>query len=185
MIRQHPLTKEKLNQILAVARTNPRDFAMLTIAANHAIRASELAALRTDDINLRDRTIRVRRLKGSITTTEELLDSELAPLTAWLDTKPANDLLFPSPRGQALCRMQVYRIFRGYAEAASAPATSRSSHAFRHTLGQDLASAGVDIKKLQIIMGHKNINSTSQYFTFTQRECDQAKRQIFAMRGGV
>jgi len=183
MIKEHPMTHEQLNKILVAAKKNLRDACMLTIAANHAIRCSELASLKTADINLIDRTIRIRRLKGSNTTVEEIFDWELEAITAWMDKKPVNELLFPSLRARALCRTSIYNIFRHYAELTFTPVASRAPHAMRHTLGQTLADGGMDIRRLQIIMGHKNINSTAQYFTYTQRDCDAAKKKIFANRG--
>lgn len=181
MIKEHPLTTDQLKKVLKAAKLESRrDFCLLSIAANHAIRVTELARLRTADINLKDRTIYIRRLKGSNSTTEQLFDWEIAAISSWLDDKPAHELLFPSPQGGELCRMQLYRVFRYYSEIANNPAASRSPHAFRHTIGQSLADGGVDIKRLQGIMGHKNINSTAQYYSVSQRECDETKKRIFA-----
>ena len=185
MIKQHPLTIPQLNKVLTAAKnTSPRDFCMLVVAANHAVRCTELAKIRTADISLRDRTIYIRRLKGSRSETEAIIDDmELEAISAWMGLKPTHELLFPSPRGGSLCRTAIYSIFRYFNELVGNPAVSRSPHAFRHTIGQTLADGGTDIKRLQRIMGHVNINSTSQYYSVSQRECDEIKKKIFANRG--
>jgi integrase len=184
MIKQHPMTAEQLERVLNAAKPDLRTYAMFLIASNHAIRSSELSHLRTADISLRDRTIYIRRLKGSRSETEAIFDeTELNVLSRWLAEKPAHELLFPSCRGGALSRTQVYNIFRHYSELVFNPAVCRGSHAFRHTIGQALADGGLDIKRLQRVMGHKNLNSTSQYFDVSQRECDELKKKIFANRG--
>ncbi len=67
MVKMHPMNKAQLQSMIDAARSTPRDFVMLTLTAGHAMRASEIAALLVSDINLRDRTIRIRRLRGSLT----------------------------------------------------------------------------------------------------------------------
>ena len=95
-------------------------------------------------------------------------------------------LVFPSSKANdsrqpgELTTKQIYRIFRRYAELAAVPDVSRAPHAFRHSLAQNLADKGMDIKTLQILMGHKNLNSTSQYFTKTQAQVDAMKAEMLA-----
>jgi integrase len=181
MVKMHPMNKAQLQSMIDAARSTPRDFVMLTLTAGHAMRASEIAALLVSDINLRDRTIRIRRLKGSLTTTEALLAHEFTAVSDWLNSKAPSDLLFPSAKGsRALSNVQVYRLFRKYAEAAGVPAVSRSPHAVRHTLGQDLADRGMPIKMLQLVFGHVSINSTAQYFSYAQSTVDAEKARLLS-----
>lgn len=181
MVKMHPMSKAQIQSMIDAARGCPRDFVMLTLTAGHAMRASEIAGLLVSDINLRDHTIRIRRLKGSITTTEALLESEFKALSDWLRSKAPSDLLFPSAKGERpLSNVQIYRLFRKYAEIAGVPAVSRSPHAFRHSLGQNLADAGMNIKMLQLVFGHASLNSTGQYFSYAQSKVDGEKARLLA-----
>lgn len=54
---------------------------------------------------------------------------------------------------------------------------SRVPHAFKHSFAQYKADHGVDIKTLQQMMGHKNMNSTAQYYRKSQAEIDRAMRK--------
>jgi integrase len=181
MIKQHPLTKEQLTS-LRVSATDPRDRAMLTIASCHFVRASELAALKTSDVNMRDGSIRITRLKGSVSKTEALMPGEAEALATWLTAKPESVLLFPSNRtDKPMHRSQIYNIFRRLSEAANLPSTSRAPHALRHTIGQLAAEAGAPAKLIQQMAGHKSLNSTSQYFEFTQRHVDAEKAKYLGL----
>jgi type 1 fimbriae regulatory protein FimB len=183
MKRMHPMTGDQLNSVLLAAKKrSQRDYLMLLIASNHGLRASELADIKTADVNLKDGAIWIARKKGSISKSEALLPGEREALSAWVSAMPVSEVLFPSEKGGSLSGVQVYRIFRRYAELAGVPDTCRSPHAFRHSLGQSLADAGMPIKELQIVFGHKSINSTAQYYTKTQAEVDAMKARMLAAR---
>src|ERR1019366_983217 len=85
------LTESEMLDILELARkVNARDWAMLVVAFHHGLRVTEVLELTlANSINWRDRTLTVNRLKGSMTTTQPLVEmrgkpalSELAALKA-------------------------------------------------------------------------------------------------------
>src|SRR5271157_5729190 len=84
--RMHLLPSE-IEEILQLAReTSSRDWAILALAFNHGCRVSELAGgtmtkdgiavppVRLVDIDMKNKQITVRRLKGSLTTTQSFVD---------------------------------------------------------------------------------------------------------------
>jgi integrase len=187
MKRMHPMKREQINKMVnAALNVSLRDGCLLLLAAGHAMRASELAGLKTSDINLKDRRIFIRRKKGSVATSEALLPNEVEVLSKWLAEKPQHTLMFPSNKVNGdreqnqLSAVQIYRIFRHYAELTGVPDISRAPHAFRHSLAQHCADNKMDIKTLQILMGHKDINSTAQYYSRTQAEVDAEKARLLA-----
>jgi type 1 fimbriae regulatory protein FimB len=187
MKKMHPMSLEQLRKMIALAHQRSlRDTLLLSLAAHHGMRASELAGLRMADVNLKDQRIFVRSKKGSNSASEALLPGEAELLSRWFVEKPEHALVFPSTKPNdsrqpgELTTKQIYRIFRRYAELAGVPDVSRAPHAFRHTLGQCAADSGMDIKSLQIMLRHRNINSTAQYYTKTQAEVDAQKAKLFA-----
>lgn len=181
MKKQHPMKREQVKKMVETAvRISLRDGCILMLASNHAMRSSELAALKTSDVNLKDRRIFIVRKKGSKSESDPLLPTEVELLEKYLLEKPEHALLFPSSKPSKsrqqgeLSNVQIYRIFRYYAELSMTPDVSRAPHAFRHSLAQHHADHGTDIKTLQRIMGHKDINSTSQYYDKTREEIDEA-----------
>jgi len=73
-LRTH-LTEAAISELLELARqTDPRAWAVFALSFNHRLRATEVLNLRLDgDINWKDRTVRIARLKGSMTTTQALV----------------------------------------------------------------------------------------------------------------
>jgi type 1 fimbriae regulatory protein FimB len=195
MNKQHPLTEEQLKSVVAKSEEfGTRTQCMFVLFASHGMRSTELAQIKLSDINLRDRTVHVRRLKGSISKVEAMSAREIQVLESWLTeraTHPnaASELLFPSHRSHrnstrhadALDRSHIYNIFRKVLETAGMPSTSRGSHAVRHSIAQISAEKGVPIKMLAQMMGHKNINSTAQYYEHRQSEVDEMRARVLGL----
>jgi integrase/recombinase XerD len=185
MRRMEPMSEQQTEKMIQAAfAQSKRDGVMLALASKHATRASELAGLKVADVNFKDGSIFITRRKGSITKWEALLPSEVRMLKSYLDGH-SDPLLFPSEKGGQLSTVQVYRIFRYYAELTGVPDVSRSPHAFRHSLGQQLADKGMDVSMLQVVMGHKNINSTMRYFTHKQSVVDAEKMRLLTQPKAV
>src|ERR1700738_4991406 len=97
MNRMQPLTRPELLAVLKAARANSvRDHALLLLCYAHGMRSSECGKLLLSDINVKDWTIRVRRVKGSLETlqllsgnSERLLD-ERKVLAEWLTLRINN-----------------------------------------------------------------------------------------------
>jgi len=182
MIRQHPLTEQLLTTLVQTAeKTGPREHAMVILMSRHFFRVSELTGFKVADVNLRDNTIRINRLKGSISTVEAMLPGDREAIVAWLAVKPKSEFMFPGQEGQRMHRGQMYRIFRTLSEESGMPEVSRAPHAMRHTLGQRMAERGAPAKLIQQSAGHKNLNSTSQYFEFRQSFVDGEKAKLLGL----
>src|ERR1700688_5059853 len=75
------LSPEEVLAVLNAARAHSvRDWAMVLVAYRHGLRASEVCGLKLSDMNLKDQTIRVARLKGSMLTTQPLMPHRGQPL---------------------------------------------------------------------------------------------------------
>lgn len=187
MKRQQPMNREHVKKIVAAAMSRSlRDGCILMLASSHAMRSSEIAGLKVSDVNLKSGRIDIHRKKGSRSATDSLAAEEIQALAKYITAKPDHVLLFPSTKvnasrqSGALSSVQIYRIFRRYAELTSTPEVSQAPHAFRHSLAQHFADNGTDIKTLQRIMGHKNINSTATYYDKTQAQIDAERIRVLA-----
>src|SRR5271156_6371593 len=97
------LTPEEVLNVLKVAsKESKRNSAMILLAFKHGMRASEVCNLRLSDVDLKTGEIVIRGLKGSLKTTQPLVDlagqpllSEKRALRAWLDERrDSSDYLF-------------------------------------------------------------------------------------------
>ena len=85
-------TPAEILKVLKIARQRgSRDWAMIVLAYRHGMRASEVCGLEMRDLDLRNGSITIRRLKGSLMTVQPLyqhrgmpLLDEVAALRAWL-----------------------------------------------------------------------------------------------------
>ncbi len=185
--RQFSLIHLEPNEVLAVlkaARTKgTREWAMIVVAYKHGMRASEVCNLRLDDIDMKNGSIVVERLKGSLRTTQavtehrgEPLLNELKALREWLRQRPddGSDYLFISQKGGRLDRSQFFRLFRDIACQAGLPPEKQHPHALKHSIASHLVSANVNLALVKQQLGHKSINSTLRYVTTTDHQASKA-----------
>ncbi len=122
------LEPHELLSLLRSAKANgAREWAMLVLAYKHGLRASEISNLRLGDIDMKNGSIAIERLKGSLRTIQavtehrgEPLLNEVKALREWLRQRrdDGSDFLFNSQKGGRLHRSQVFRLFRSIANDA-------------------------------------------------------------------
>ena len=165
------LTQKEVVLVIRMAE-NIRNQAMIAIAYRHGMRASEVCGLKLVDVDLKNNEITIRRLKGSLKTTQPLCDqigepllSEKRLLRAWLRERGdhPSPFVFVSQKSGRINRSQFYRIFSVAAEAAGLPADRRHPHCLKHALGFNLVAADMNLAKIKQALGHKNIASTVIY----------------------
>lgn len=166
------LTSEEIIKVLKVAANDSiRNHAMILLAYRHGMRASEICGLRLSDVDLKTGEVVIRRLKGSLKTTQPLVDhtgqpllSEKRVLRAWLkERRDPSDFVFTSQKGGRLDRTAFFRMFQDVAERAGLPADKRHPHCLKHSLGFSLVAANVNLAVVRQALGHKSIASTARY----------------------
>src|SRR6202051_203127 len=131
------LTHEEILRVLKAAADNKRNLAMILLGYRHGMRASEVCRLELKDLDLRNGEITIRRLKGSLKTTQPLADlqgqpllSEKRVLRAWLEERGNHPsrFVFVSQKSGRLHRSQLHRIFADIGERAGLPKDKRHFH---------------------------------------------------------
>src|ERR1700690_2495065 len=149
-----PEPAEVLSVLTAARAKGSREWAMIVLAYKHGMRASEVCNLRLDDVDMKNGSIVVERLKGSLRTTQavtehrgEPLLNELKALREWLRQRPddGSDFLFTRQKGGRLDPSQFFRLFRSIAAAAGLPSEKRHPHALKHSIASHLVSANVNL----------------------------------------
>jgi type 1 fimbriae regulatory protein FimB len=156
---------------------------MFVLAYKHGLRASEACNLRVHDIDLKNGSVVVERLKGSLRTTQALTEHRGEPLLnehralrEWLRQRrdDGSDFLFTSQKGGRLDRSQFFRLFRAVAASAGVPAEKQHPHALKHSLASHLVAANVNLALIKQQLGHKSIGSTMRYVTTTDNQASRA-----------
>lgn len=186
-LRKHSMIHLEPAEVLSVLRAarakGSREWGMILLAYKHGLRASEVCNLRVDDVDMKNGSIVVERLKGSLRTTQALTEhrgepllNELKALREWLRQRrdDGSDYLFTSQKGGRLDRSQFFRLFRAIASQAGLQAEKQHPHALKHSIASHLVSANVNLALVKQQLGHKCINSTLRYVTTTDQQASKA-----------
>jgi type 1 fimbriae regulatory protein FimE len=158
-----PAEVEKLLQAAAqVGRHGARDRTLLLLAYRHALRVSELVALRWEQIDFKAGLVHVARVKNGTPSTHPIRGPELRALRELRRDYPDSPYLFVTERGGPMTPATVRKLVARAGELAKLPFPIHP-HMLRHAAGYKLASDGQDTRAIQQYLGHKNITHTVRY----------------------
>ena len=145
---------------------------MLLLAVQTGLRASELASLRRQDLQLDDGAWIRCRGKGRKERCTPLSRPTRQVLRVWLRERsglPASPL-FPTRSGQHLSRGAIWRLVVKHAATASDRCPSLTAknitpHTLRHTAAMRLlhAPTPIDIATIALWLGHETLDTTNKY----------------------
>ena len=142
-----------------------RDYAILMLFLNCGIRRSELVGLNISDV-YEDR-IRVigkgnkERVVYFGTPCRKAIDAYMFQRKERILTD--NRALFGSRNGNRISVTAVHRLVEKALKQAGLDSTQFSAHKLRHTAATMMLSGGVDVKTVQEVLGHENLNTTQIY----------------------
>ena len=175
------LNNEDVSALVSAPEANTplglRDRALMELLYAAGIRVSELVGLAVADVNLGDGLLRVRG-KGRKERVVLIGRPARRALKAYLrEGRPrlaagAEAALFLNRDGGRLSTRGVQWLVRKYALAAGLDQRI-FPHLLRHTFATHMLEGGADLRVLQELLGHSNINSTQIYTHVTE----QAKRR--------
>ena len=127
------------------------------------LRISEASLLETRDINAFQQVIHVRNGKGG--------KDRLVPMppklygllrTYWKHERPPAPWLFASKAGRPICHETARRALL-CASARAGIGKIVTPHMLRHSFATNLLEHGTDLRRIQVVMGHDSIRSTTIY----------------------
>ena len=164
------LTPDEVERLMVAAsetgRYGHRDKTLILIAYRHALRVSELIALRWDMVDLKKGLLHVSRLKNGIDSVHPIRGPELRALRKLLREYPDTAYLFITERGGPMTDSNVRKMIKRAGENANIGFPIHP-HMLRHSAGYKLANDGQDTRAIQHYMGHKNIQHTVRYTELT------------------
>ncbi|NIM99434.1 MAG: tyrosine-type recombinase/integrase [candidate division Zixibacteria bacterium] len=165
------LTQEEIwNLINAPKNLKHRLILMTTYSAG--LRAAEVAALKPEHIDSKRMLIKVEKGKGGKQRYTILSIKLLEELRHYYKTHKPQTYLFPSSykhrRNQTLTYPSVHSI---YEKARKKAGIKRGTgiHTLRHTFATHLLEAGYDIRRIQVLMGHRRLSTTMIYLHVSRK----------------
>jgi type 1 fimbriae regulatory protein FimB/type 1 fimbriae regulatory protein FimE len=146
----------------SIGRQGHRDDTLILIVFRHALRVSELIALKWEQVDLKLGLLHVSRIKNGIPSTHPLRGVELRALRQLKRDHQNLSYVFVSERNAPLTARTVRHIVSRAGEQAKLGFTVHP-HMLRHSTGFYLANQGQDTRAIQGYMGHSNIKNTTIY----------------------
>jgi site-specific recombinase XerD len=157
------LSAEEITRILD-RTTNLKHWTMIATFYATGLRCNELRNLKISDLDSRRMVIHVRIAKGGVPRDIGLSPILLERLKVyWRRLKPM-DWLFPSAMrpDQPLERKSI-RMACSLAGRRAGIDRRVTPHVFRHSCATHLLEAGADLRTIQVLLGHADIQTTARY----------------------
>jgi len=162
------LSRDEVARLIAAA-PNLKSQTALSVAYATGLRVSEVVSLKVTDIDSKRMTLRVEQGKGSKDRYAMLSPVLLERLRAWWRLAHAQGKMLPgrwlfpgmNPM-ESLTARQLNRAIHSAAEAAGIDKRV-SMHTLRHSFATHLLEQKVDIRVIQVLLGHKKLETTVVY----------------------
>lgn len=161
------LTLEESKRLLMAVdgKNKVRDFCIISLFLNCGLRISEIVGLNLSDI--KNDALRVTG-KGNKQRIVYLNDACMSAMDDYLAERKLiaaidKQALFLSNRRKRMSTDAVHAMVKKTLKQAGLDASKYSAHKLRHTAATLMLSNGVDVRTLQEVLGHDNLNTTQIY----------------------
>ena len=177
------LSVEEMARLLDAA-PGPKYKAAFSLAYGAGLRASEVVHFKVPDIDSNRKTLRIEQGKGRRDRYAMLSDRAVEQLRVWWLLGRARGVMLPGGwlfPGQnpvnPLTTRQLRRALDG-AKAGAGIEKRISLHTLRHCFATHLLEQGVDIRVIQVLLGHKKLETTAHYTQVASTTLRRAKSPL-------
>mgnify|MGYP001594527258 FL=1 len=163
------LTVNELKDIFKNTKVG-RNRLLLQFIYSTGVRVSEAVKMRVEELDFDNATANVKSGKGNKDRVVVLSQKWITFIKKYLNRKKnQSEYLFSKKNGKQLSTDTVERIIREAAKKAGI--TKRvTPHVLRHSFATHLLESGENIRKIQILLGHANLSTTSIYTHVSKEE---------------
>lgn len=164
-----------------------RDRGILELLYGTGIRLFECMGLDLTDLDLSQGLLLVRNGKGRRDRYVPVAGQAEVALELYLRSsrpelvKCAEPALFLSLRGRRLSRSRLPRLVKAYGRAVG---VEISTHSLRHACATHLLRGGADIRHVQVLLGHRRLDSTAIYTRVEVEDLREVLRRCHPREGG-
>jgi integrase/recombinase XerD len=164
--------KEKVHEILrCAAACSLRDYLILRVLWESGVRVSELAALTPGDLEPHNQVINVVNGKGNKSRRVYIDSSTMDMLCDYiLSAGTLGDRAIFGVKTN-----QMRNIVKRYGKLAGVDV---HPHTFRHSFAIHLIRSGLDLRRVQQLLGHSNLNTTQVYLQFKDEDLREGYNKV-------
>jgi len=161
---------------LRCRKNNVRDKLILSLLYYAGIRKSELLNLNWTDINLSKSSVIIRRGKGGKDRLIPLHKEVSRLLDEYLEKRLPlkTDALIIGEQGRRMGNCSFVNLLKMYLSLSGLKRKGYTAHSFRHSFATHLVEAGVDLFKVQKLLGHASLDTTKIYINFNSSQMAKA-----------
>jgi len=174
---------DELSKFLQVPTLqHPLDKAVIYLLVNTGLRRQEVINLTLQDIDLRSSVLNVRLGKGAKDRVIPLNDIATSALVEYLRVRPDvdSDSLFIGMRSARvpIGVQYLHRLFHRCLDESGVRRKGLTLHKLRHTFATRLLERGADLRTLQELLGHEDLNTTQIYVHASRERLVDAVRLL-------
>lgn len=171
------LSKEEIKKLIETAQTGKSKFIISFLYAT-GMRVSELVNLKKEDMNLSEKTGWIRRGKGKKDRLFIIPEKILPEIQKFSGDNKDNPYLFASESAvKHLTPRDIQKIIKNTTKLAGIN-KKVSPHTLRHSFGTHLLDEGVDIRRIQELLGHSSLQTTQIYTHISTEELKKIKSPL-------
>lgn len=177
--------EQLLNTVERVATPfyKARDIAILKLFLNTGVRVSELINLQMQDIEFHSKGISYIRIKrkGGNEAQLPINYKTMYAIRAYLAKRKdieTSIYVFLSKNNKQLETNSVYHLVKHYLHKAGIEKRKWGPHILRHTVGVSLRRRGIDIATIQLLLGHKKLETTAIYLNVESQDLVKAVQSL-------
>lgn len=159
-----------------------RDLVIFQLAYICWMRASEVWMLKLENFNPQSWEIFIRRLKGSLNNTIRLDNDRKRLLTRYIKEywiKESSEHLFISRNKVPISGITITYLADKYLSGIKSISDDKCHfHTLKHSIAVHLAESGASLQELKEYLGHKRIESTLCYFSYTTTQQEAFYKKI-------
>jgi site-specific recombinase XerD len=157
------LNAEEITRILDHTM-NLKHWAIIATLYSTGMRCNELRLLKVGDIDSKRMVIHVREAKGGVPRDIGLSPVLLERLRIYWRWRKPQDWLFPSKmRPDQPMERKTIRLACSNAGRRAGINKQASPHVYRHSYATHMLEAGADLRTIQVLLGHADIQTTARY----------------------
>jgi integrase/recombinase XerD len=175
------LSPEEVTRLIEGA-SNLMHRTILMVLYGTGMRRTEASLLKVSDVDSQRMVIHIRQGKGSRDRDVPLSPKLLDALREYWRWKKPRVYLFPSSSGHRGQQQPISdkTIWNACRQAARRAGLSRrmGPHTLRHSFATHLMEAGTDLRTIQLLMGHADLEHTTVYLHLSQRHLHAAANPL-------